>query len=174
VSEQRKVVSILFADVTGSTSLGEQLDPERLRALLGSYFGEMTQIISSWGGTVEKYIGDEIYALFGAPVAHEDDPARALRAADLHGLMMFKRRQRLGNDGVAAVGAFEHGAEIIEEARAGARSDYFKAWARDLALRRALDREEFCVYYQPIVALSDGGRPRPRIDKDGARPLGTG
>jgi len=79
--EQRKVVSILFADVTGSTSLGEQLDPERLRALLGSYFGEMTRVISSWGGTVEKYIGDAIMAVFGVPTVREDDAERALHAA---------------------------------------------------------------------------------------------
>src|SRR5207249_11046195 len=79
--EQRKVVSILFADVTGSTSLGEQLDPERLRTLLGSYFGEMTRVIGSWGGTAEKYIGDAIMAVFGVPTVLEDDAERALRAA---------------------------------------------------------------------------------------------
>jgi class 3 adenylate cyclase len=79
--EQRKVVSILFGDVTGSTSLGEQLDPERLRALLASYFAEMTQVIQSWGGTVEKYIGDAIMAVFGVPTVREDDAERALRAA---------------------------------------------------------------------------------------------
>ena len=79
--EQRKVVSILFADVTGSTSLGEQLDPERLRALLGSYFGEMASVIQSWGGTVEKYIGDAIMAVFGVPIVREDDAERALHAA---------------------------------------------------------------------------------------------
>ena len=80
-AEQRKVVTILFADVTGSTSLGEQLDPERLRALLGSYFAEMTRVIASWGGTVEKYIGDAIMAVFGVPTVLEDDAERALRAA---------------------------------------------------------------------------------------------
>jgi class 3 adenylate cyclase/tetratricopeptide (TPR) repeat protein len=75
------VVTILFADVTGSTSLGEQLDPERLRALLGSYFTEMAHVIESWGGTVEKYIGDAIMAVFGVPHVREDDAERALRAA---------------------------------------------------------------------------------------------
>ena len=94
LGEQRKVVSILFADVTGSTSLGEQLDPERLRALLGSYFGEMAQIIQSWGGTVEKYIGDAIMAVFGVPAVREDDAERALRAA----LEMGERLQVL-NEG---------------------------------------------------------------------------
>src|SRR6202521_4271473 len=81
VGEERKVVTILFADVIGSTALGEQLDPERLRALLGVYFGAMASIIESWGGTVEKYIGDAVMAVLGIPVVHEDDAERALRAA---------------------------------------------------------------------------------------------
>ncbi|MEP6807840.1 MAG: adenylate/guanylate cyclase domain-containing protein, partial [Chloroflexota bacterium] len=78
---ERKVVTILFADVIGSTALGEQLDPERLRALLGVFFIAMSSIIESWGGTVEKYIGDAIMAVFGVPIVHEDDAERALRAA---------------------------------------------------------------------------------------------
>ncbi|TMB55340.1 MAG: hypothetical protein E6J47_06880, partial [Chloroflexi bacterium] len=81
LGEERKVVTILFADVIGSTTLGEQLDPERLRALLGTYFSAMAAIIESWGGTVEKYIGDAIMAVFGVPAVHEDDAERALRAA---------------------------------------------------------------------------------------------
>jgi predicted ATPase/class 3 adenylate cyclase len=79
--EERKVVTILFADVFGSTSLGEQLDPERLRTLLGTYFGAMAAVIESWGGTVEKYIGDAIMAVFGVPTVREDDAERALHAA---------------------------------------------------------------------------------------------
>jgi len=67
--EARKIVKIPFADVTGSTSLGEQLDPERLRALLGAYFAAMGAVIESWGGTVEKYIGDAVMAVFGVPIA---------------------------------------------------------------------------------------------------------
>ncbi|HTE65998.1 MAG TPA: adenylate/guanylate cyclase domain-containing protein, partial [Candidatus Binatia bacterium] len=79
--EARKIVTILFADVTGSTSLGEQLDPERLRALLGAYFAAMAAVIESWGGTVEKYIGDAVMAVFGVPTVREDDAERALHAA---------------------------------------------------------------------------------------------
>jgi class 3 adenylate cyclase/tetratricopeptide (TPR) repeat protein len=79
--EERKVVTVLFADVTGSTALGEQLDPERLRSLLTTYFSAMSAVIESWGGTVEKFIGDAVMAVFGAPVVREDDPERALRAA---------------------------------------------------------------------------------------------
>ncbi|HMI99592.1 MAG TPA: adenylate/guanylate cyclase domain-containing protein [Gaiellaceae bacterium] len=79
--EQRKVVTVLFCDVTGSTELGEQLDPEALRALLARYFARMKAIVESQGGTVEKFIGDAVMAVFGVPVAHEDDALRALRAA---------------------------------------------------------------------------------------------
>jgi len=79
--EQRKVVTILFADVIGSTALGEQLDPERLRTVLGTYFKAMAEVIGSWGGTVEKYVGDAIMAVFGVPAVREDDAERALHAA---------------------------------------------------------------------------------------------
>jgi len=79
--EERKVVTILFADVTGSTPLGERLDPERTRAIMGRFFEAMTAVIVRHGGTVEKFIGDEVMAVFGLPAAHEDDPERAVRAA---------------------------------------------------------------------------------------------
>jgi len=79
--EQRKTVTVLFCDVTGSTSLGETLDPERLRALLASYFERMKTIVERHGGTVEKFIGDAVMAVFGIPVVHEDDALRAVRAA---------------------------------------------------------------------------------------------
>ena len=79
--EQRKVVTVLFCDVTGSTELGERLDPEALRALLSQYFERMKAIVEHHGGTVEKFIGDAVMAVFGVPVLHEDDALRAVRAA---------------------------------------------------------------------------------------------
>ena len=79
--EQRKVVSVLFCDVMGSTELGEQLDPEALRALLARYFEQMRAIVERHGGSVEKFIGDAVMAVFGVPVVHEDDALRAVRAA---------------------------------------------------------------------------------------------
>jgi class 3 adenylate cyclase/tetratricopeptide (TPR) repeat protein len=87
--QERRVVTVLFADVTGSTGLGERLDPERLQEVLGTYFQAMREEIEAEGGTVEKFIGDAVMAAFGVPVAHEDDPARALRAA-------LRMRDRLG------------------------------------------------------------------------------
>jgi class 3 adenylate cyclase len=79
--EQRKTVTVLFCDVTGSTALSEALDPERLRALLARYFERMRGIVESHGGSVEKFIGDAVMAVFGVPVLHEDDALRAVRSA---------------------------------------------------------------------------------------------
>jgi class 3 adenylate cyclase/tetratricopeptide (TPR) repeat protein len=78
---QRKTVTVVFCDVTGSTALGESTDPEALRALLARYFERMQGIVESHGGSVEKFIGDAVMAVFGVPVAHEDDALRACRAA---------------------------------------------------------------------------------------------
>ena len=76
--EQRKTVTVLFCDVTGSTALGESTDPEALRALLARYFERMKGIVESHGGTVEKFIGDAVMAVFGVPGVHEDDALRAV------------------------------------------------------------------------------------------------
>src|SRR6266567_3507370 len=81
VSAHRKVVTVLFCDVVGSTSLGESLDPEALQGLLARYFERMKGIVESHGGTVEKFIGDAVMAVFGVPQVHEDDALRAVRAA---------------------------------------------------------------------------------------------
>src|SRR5438477_3324223 len=79
--EQRKTVTILFCDVAGSTALGESTDPEALRALLARYFERMKEIVERHGGSVEKFVGDAVMAVFGVPVVHEDDALRACRAA---------------------------------------------------------------------------------------------
>jgi len=79
--EVRKTVTVLFCDVSGSTSLGERLDPESLRDIQARYFDSMRRAIVRHGGTVEKYIGDAVMAVFGIPQLHEDDALRAARAA---------------------------------------------------------------------------------------------
>jgi len=79
---ERRLVTCLFVDVVGSTEATVRLGPERMQRLLGDAFAEMSAIITDHGGTIEKYVGDAIFALFGAMVAHADDAARALRAAD--------------------------------------------------------------------------------------------
>ena len=80
-TEVRKTVTVLFADVVGSTSLGEQTDPESTRRMLSRYFDAMRRVIERHGGTVEKFIGDAVMAVFGIPTLHEDDALRAVRAA---------------------------------------------------------------------------------------------
>src|SRR5215471_13544596 len=79
--EERKVVTVVFCDLVGSTARAERLDPEDVRALLSNYHTRARAQLERFGGTVEKFIGDAVVAFFGAPVAHEDDPERAVRAA---------------------------------------------------------------------------------------------
>jgi class 3 adenylate cyclase/tetratricopeptide (TPR) repeat protein len=79
--EERKIVTVLFADLVGSTSFAAERDPEDVRAVLRPYFARARAELERFGGTFEKFIGDAVMALFGAPSAHEDDPERAVRAA---------------------------------------------------------------------------------------------
>jgi class 3 adenylate cyclase len=79
--EERKFVTILFTDLVGFTSRSERLDPEDVRATLAPYYARLREQIEQRGGTVEKFIGDAVMAVFGAPIAHEDDPERAVRTA---------------------------------------------------------------------------------------------
>jgi class 3 adenylate cyclase len=80
-SEERRWVTILFADLVNSTALVEHMDPEDARELISSCFDVLANDIQIVGGTVDKFMGDAVMAIFGAPIAHEDDPSRALRAA---------------------------------------------------------------------------------------------
>lgn len=79
--EERRVVTVVFTDLVGFTERSEQLDPEDVRSLLTTYYTNVRSILEEHGGTVDKFIGDAVLAVFGAPVAHEDDPERAVRAA---------------------------------------------------------------------------------------------
>jgi class 3 adenylate cyclase/tetratricopeptide (TPR) repeat protein len=81
IVEERKVVTVLFADLVGFTGRAEQLDPEEVRGLLSPFHVRVKSELERYGGTVEKFIGDAVVALFGAPLAHEDDPERAVRSA---------------------------------------------------------------------------------------------
>jgi class 3 adenylate cyclase len=78
---ERKTVTALFADLVGFTSRAERLDPEDVQAVLSPYYARLRAELERFGGTVEKFIGDAVMALFGAPASHEDDPERAVRAA---------------------------------------------------------------------------------------------
>jgi class 3 adenylate cyclase/tetratricopeptide (TPR) repeat protein len=92
--ERRKVVTVIFADVVGSTALGERVDPETLRWAMQRWFGRMCEAVERHGGTVENYVGDAVMAVFGIPVAHEDDALRAVRAAaDMRDAVVRLRRE---------------------------------------------------------------------------------
>ena len=97
-AEERKLVTVLFADVTGSTHLAETLDAEVVRDLMAAYFDIAREEIEARGGTVEKFIGDAVMAVFGVPVAHEDDPSRAMLAA-------LAIRRRLGERNATRIDA---------------------------------------------------------------------
>ncbi|HEY5651096.1 MAG TPA: AAA family ATPase, partial [Acidimicrobiia bacterium] len=97
---ERKRATILFADITGATALGESLDVERLQELMTSFYDAMRQEVEAMGGTVDTFVGDAVLAVFGVPAAHDDDPDRALTAAR----RMFARLSRLNESLFAAEG----------------------------------------------------------------------
>ena len=112
-SEQRKLVSVVFADVVGSTAFGSDNDPEAVRSVMGAYFGRMKGIAELHGGTVEKFIGDAVMVVFGVPRLHDDDAERAVRAAlamrdamtDLNAELGVSLAARVGvNSGEAVAG----------------------------------------------------------------------
>src|ERR671914_736329 len=88
--ERRKLATLLFCDMSGSTAMGERVDAESVRELMFAYFHEMRGAIERHGGTVEKFIGDAVMAVFGVPTAHEDDALRGCRAA-------HEMQERLGS-----------------------------------------------------------------------------
>ena len=94
----RKTVTILFCDVTGFTSLGERVDPETMRRVMVRYFDEMRAVLQRHGGTVEKFIGDAVMAIFGVPVLHEDDALRGVRAADEMQRALARLNDELANE----------------------------------------------------------------------------
>src|SRR4051812_6479760 len=83
-TEERKLITVLFTDIVGSTAKAENMDPEDVRARLAPYYVRLRTELERFGGTVEKFIGDAVVALFGAPVAHEGDPQRAVRPPPPH------------------------------------------------------------------------------------------
>ena len=120
-SDERRVVTVLFADVVGFTPMSEDRDPEHVKNLLDRCFERLAGDISSHGGRVDKIVGDEIMAVFGAPVAHEDDPERAVRCAMQMQRALLEHaaetggnvRMRIGvNTGEVLVGALRAGGDV--------------------------------------------------------------
>ena len=126
--EMRKTVTVVFSDLIDSTPLGERLDAESYRRMLSRYFIEVSRVLEHHGGTVEKFIGDAVMAVFGIPVVHEDDALRAVRAAtelreSLHALNEELRaeyglelRFRTGiNTGEVIAGDHRRGPNLVAE-----------------------------------------------------------
>ena len=121
-TEQRKLVSVVFADVVGSTAFGSDNDPEAVRSVMGAYFERMKQIAELHGGTVEKFIGDAVMVVFGVPRLHDDDAERAVRAAlamrdaitDLNSELRVSLAARVGvNSGEAVAGSGRDGQFLV-------------------------------------------------------------
>src|SRR5688572_32737496 len=112
--EERRVVTVLFADLVGFTSRAEQLDPEDVRAILSRYYGQLRSDLEAHGGFVEKFIGDAVMAVFGAPVAHGDDAERAVRA----GLRVLEAIEELNREhpelGLTVRAAVNTGEAIVD------------------------------------------------------------
>ena len=126
--EERRVVTALAADLVGSTALGERLDPEEVRLLIGDAVARMVHAVEGFGGTVKDLAGDGVLALFGAPTAHEDDPERALRAA----LQLADELRTYAGEveksfGIAGFGArvgVDTGTVVVGPVGAGSRVEY--------------------------------------------------
>src|SRR5579859_7236707 len=178
--EERRVVTIMFADITGSTPLADKLDPEDLRAILVGYFNLMTEQIRRHGGTVEKYIGDAVMAVFGAPVAHEDDPDRAVRAAlDMQAALARFNQRRQAQDPEATRLQMRIGINSGEVAAPGAQfsrrdflitGDAVNVAARlqqvampDMILvgERTYHTTRNVFEFRPLAPLSLKGKPEP-------------
>jgi class 3 adenylate cyclase len=179
-SEERRVVTILFADMTGSTALADHMDPEEVRRLMAGYFETMTQAIHRHGGTVEKYIGDAVMAIFGLPAAHEDDPERAIRAA-LEMLEALKRfnEQRLTDDPQALPVQIRIGistGEVVAASDAGDGGQFLITGdAVNMAARfqqqaepgtilvgsRTYRSTHGAIIYQPLNPIQVKGKPQP-------------
>lgn len=123
--EGRKLVTVVFSDVVESTALGEGLDPERLRSVMGRYFEAMSQVLERHGGSIEKYIGDAVMAVFGVPTMHEDDALRAVRAAAEMGERLVRLNEELERDAgvvLAARTGVNTGEVVVGDGRHGGAS----------------------------------------------------
>jgi class 3 adenylate cyclase/tetratricopeptide (TPR) repeat protein len=177
--EVRKTVTVVFADVTGSTALGERLDPETARKLMARYFETARSILERHGGTVEKFIGDAVMAVFGVPQLHEDDALRAIRAASELRDGVTEVQLRIGvNSGEVVAGAGEtlvtgDAVNVAARLQQGARPGEVLLGERALGLVRdavevevvesidAKGKEEPVVAYR-LLRVLEGAEPFAR------------
>jgi class 3 adenylate cyclase len=129
ITEERKVVTIVFFDLVMFTQRSEALDPEDVRSFLLPYYDLVSEEIARHGGTIDKFLGDGVMAVFGAPIAHEDDPERAVRAS----LRVLERIPELGLDLHARIGI--NTGEVVVAAAAFERGDAITGDAANTASR---------------------------------------
>ncbi|MFO7572558.1 MAG: adenylate/guanylate cyclase domain-containing protein [Gaiellaceae bacterium] len=162
--EQRKVVTVLFCDLVGSTALGESTDPEALRARMRRYFEDLRAILERHGGTVEKFVGDAVMAVFGIPVSHEDDALRAVRAAEemrgaiaAHGL-----EARIGvNTGEVVVGGESETLVTGDAVNVAARLEQAAGSGEILIGDETRQLVRDAVRVEPVEALELKGKSEP-------------
>src|SRR5262245_11904442 len=172
---QRKTVTVLFCDVTGSTELGESVDPEALRDTLARYFERMKSIVERHGGTVEKFIGDAVMAVFGVPTAHEDDALRAVRAAEemREALPELGLQARMGlNTGLVVTGSEERLA-TGDAVNVAARLEQAAEPGEVLLGAQTLALVQEAVEVQPVEPLELKGKSEPVPAHRLLRVLGT-
>jgi class 3 adenylate cyclase len=157
-----KFVSVLFCDLTGSTALGDRTDPEALRAVMRRYYDNARTVLEHHGGTVEKFVGDAVMAVFGIPVATEDDALRAVRAAvELRGAVQdLGLEARIGVN-TGEVVAVEGDALVIGDAvNVAARLEQSAAPGGVLLGETTADLVRDAVVTEPLE-LSLRGKPSP-------------
>lgn len=186
MSEERKLVSVLFVDVVGSTALGHDNDPEVVRSVLARYFERVREIAEAHGGTVEKYIGDAVMVVFGVPRMHDDDAERAVRTAlairvalgPLNAEMALTLEARSGVNTGEAVAAVED-RDSLERQQFLVTGDVVNVAARLQqaaepgevvvgALAEQLTRE--AIEYAPRAAIEARGKPDPIVAFAAIRP----
>ena len=162
--ESRKVVTVLFCDVVGSTALGEATDPEALRARMRRYFDDLRVIVERHGGRVEKFIGDAVMAVFGVPVAHEDDALRAVRAAAEMRAVVSKHglEARIGvNTGEVVVGSEVESLVTGDAVNVAARLEQAAAPGEALIGARTLQLVRDAVRVDAGIPLALKGKSEP-------------
>src|SRR5579862_4386380 len=171
--EERRLVTVLMADLVGFTTISAESDPEQVKRLVDHCFERFVVDITAYGGRLDKIVGDELVALFGAPVAHEDDAERAVRAAlrmhdtlsDVAGEIQMPVQVRIGiNTGEVLVGAMRAGGDptamgdVVNTAqrlqKLGAPGDVIVGSATELATRDA-------IRYEPLGEVTLRGREEP-------------
>ena len=173
--EVRKTVTVVFCDVAGSTAMGEALDPESVRRVMERFFEAMRAAIEHHGGTVEKFIGDAVMAVFGVPQVHEDDALRAVRAASEmraaletlnpeldrdHGMTLACR---IGvNTGDVVAGAGDQKIVTGDAVNVAARLEQAAAPGEILLGERTFSLVRDAVLAEPVADLSDEGQGRRR------------